>query len=384
MEKVLITFAVADYTGASRMGHEYIRSLRVAGFEVHAVLAPYPVEQKGLRDELEHEGVSIYERDWFSSALDFKAVNKLADLALAIGASVLISMNQADVKVAGPASRRAKIPYIAFAQNLRRFYGPKVLRFIKELGYGREVRSATRVISVSDAVGIEHQQRFGVLPECSVVVTNGVALARFVGFAEERARIRDGLGWADQEIVSLNVGRITEQKNQMGLVEAFASLLGTKERGTLKLVIVGEGGVDDDAYVNSVKSKVKELGIGEHVCFIGWRNDVPALLTAADVYAHPAKWEGWPLAPTEAMAAGCPVVMTDCSGQPYGLQHGRNCFCVPNHDSVAFSDAWKQLVLMPGHERRSIGRFGRDLVREHYDLESLKGRFVQVVKEVVA
>ncbi|MGB0369890.1 MAG: glycosyltransferase family 4 protein [Opitutales bacterium] len=383
MSRLIVTFSASDYTGASRMGFEYLSALRSAGFTLDIVIAPYEGEQTSLRGVLETNGFQPIVRDWFSSFINLSAVKSLALLAESRKASCLISMNQGDVKTTGPAARMAGLSYIAFAQNLRKFHGRFPVRVLKEWGYKREMRAAARVISVSNTVCDEHRNRFGVSKDRSVVVVNGVDLKRFKREHINRSALRRHFNWDDDEAISLNVGRITLQKNQLELVDVFFKICEKKPDQKKRLLFVGAPAGNDFGYFEQLKDKIQSSIHRDKVELLGWRDDIPDLLSASDIYVHPAKWEGWPLAPTEAMAAACPVVMTDCSGEPSGLIQGENCFCTQNGDMYAFSDAWITLLNMSDHDRRELGRKGQKIALKYYDIEKLKASFVEAIQEVV-
>jgi glycosyltransferase involved in cell wall biosynthesis len=84
------------------------------------------------------------------------------------------------------------------------------------------------------------------------------------------------------------------------------------------------------------------------VDFAGWRDDVPAILHAADAYVHSSLWEGppLPLAMLEAMASRLPFIGTDCSGYPAGFQNGRHGFIVPTGRAGELARAMEAVAAM--------------------------------------
>jgi glycosyltransferase involved in cell wall biosynthesis len=108
----------------------------------------------------------------------------------------------------------------------------------------------------------------------------------------------------------LAVGETRPYKNVRRLIEAFARV---RENGT-KLAIAGS--------LNRLDTEIVglpgELGIGERVVFLGHvpDRDLVALYTAARAFAFPSLYEGFGLPPLEAMACGCPVVVSSAGSLP--------------------------------------------------------------------
>ncbi|HUA27567.1 MAG TPA: glycosyltransferase [Streptosporangiaceae bacterium] len=107
--------------------------------------------------------------------------------------------------------------------------------------------------------------------------------------------------------VVLAVGRCAPQKGFDVLIEAMG-LLGDREPAPL-LAIAGDGPLTDQLARQALAS-------GVDARFLGRRDDVPALLAAADVTAVPSRWEGQPLIIQEALRAGRPLVASRVGGIP--------------------------------------------------------------------
>ena len=98
------------------------------------------------------------------------------------------------------------------------------------------------------------------------------------------------------------------QKNHPFLIDIFKSIH-DKDPNT-ELLLVG-GGELDDALMNQMKKKVKDLGLEESVQFLGVREDVADILQAFDLFLLPSLFEGLPVTMIEAQASGLPCVISD-------------------------------------------------------------------------
>ena len=110
----------------------------------------------------------------------------------------------------------------------------------------------------------------------------------------------------------LSVCRLLPQKGPEMLIRACAAL--RPQLPGLRLVIAG---VEvDRSYRAVLASAIDELDVADMVTLAGWRDDVPRLMAAADIYAMPSTMEPFGLVFCEAMAMGLPVVALDDGGTP--------------------------------------------------------------------
>lgn len=137
------------------------------------------------------------------------------------------------------------------------------------------------------------------------VLNNAIDTTRFRFSQKVRVQAREQLGVAPEDFVFLHIGAFNEQKNQAFLVTAFHQLLPQKQNA--RLLLVGDG-----ARRASCEARAEALGISKHVSFLGLRDDIPALLSAADAFVLPSLHEGLPLTMVEAQCAGLCCVVSDC------------------------------------------------------------------------
>jgi glycosyltransferase involved in cell wall biosynthesis len=116
----------------------------------------------------------------------------------------------------------------------------------------------------------------------------------------------------------LFVGSEHPRKNLATLLRAFAALRREPGFEALKLVKVGAPGATRDGFHLPARRLVGELGLGEQVVFAGRvpDDDLPRWYSAAACLALPSRGEGFGLPPLEAMACGCPVVVSTAGALP--------------------------------------------------------------------
>lgn len=135
-------------------------------------------------------------------------------------------------------------------------------------------------------------------------IHNGVDLNVYKFDKDNREKIRKEFGIAEEQLVIGHIGRFNQQKNHKFLIEVFAEVL--KQKPDALLMLVGDG-----EKKNEIKEQIRALGIEESVIFTGIRSDVPALLSAMDVFVFPSFYEGMPNTVIEAQATGLPCVIAD-------------------------------------------------------------------------
>jgi glycosyltransferase involved in cell wall biosynthesis len=111
-----------------------------------------------------------------------------------------------------------------------------------------------------------------------------------------------------QPPVILGVGRLQKQKDFPTLIHAFAKV---RQQQPLRLMILGEG-----SERSNLESLVQELGIAKDVVFPGFVANPYAYMAQAAVLVLSSAWEGFGNVLVEALAAGTPIVSTDCESGP--------------------------------------------------------------------
>jgi len=174
-----------------------------------------------------------------------------------------------------------------------------------------------------------------------VTVHNGVD-ARIVPGSGREVRSELGLGRGDLVVAMVSVLR--DGKGHDVAFEAFAALRERQPR--LRLLVVGDG---------PAREQIREQAraAGEGIVLAGHRDDVMAVLDAADVLLHPSRVDAFPTALLEAMAASVPVVATAVGGIPEIVDHERTGLLMDAPPTAAdIQHALAGLVEDPDRRRR--------------------------------
>lgn len=132
---------------------------------------------------------------------------------------------------------------------------------------------------------------------------------------------RKELGVHGDDILVLSVGELQQRKNHEVIIRAIALL----NNPHIKYFICGRGELLD--YLTKLANS---LQLQNQVFFLGYRKDIPEIMNASDIYAHPSRREGLGLASLEAMASGLPLVTSNVQGIPDYVENGITGFmCAP-------------------------------------------------------
>ena len=171
---------------------------------------------------------------------------------------------------------------------------------------------------------------------------------------DARARTREALGAAPDQVVVLAASRLEPWKGHLELIRALASLV---SKPWLLWIAGGAQRPHERAYLTNIEAEIRRLGVESRVKCLGERRDVRQLLAGADLVAQ-ANVEPEPFGVifAEALLAGVPVVTTNMGGAPeiVAPSCGR---LVPPGDVSALSAALEELIV-DGRLRRALGASG--------------------------
>lgn len=173
--------------------------------------------------------------------------------------------------------------------------------------------------------------------------------------------------------VVLNVGRLSYQKRQDLLLDAFALL---RREHRVRLAFVGRG-----AHLDRLRAKARALGIDADVAFLGFQRNPWKFMAKSSLLAMASQWEGLPCVLTEAMTLRLPIVATRCpSGPTEMLLDGRAGLLVPTDDSEALARAMAQVIDDPQGARERVEEAAAHLGR--FEPASVTRKYERLAKEL--
>jgi colanic acid/amylovoran biosynthesis glycosyltransferase len=188
---------------------------------------------------------------------------------------------------------------------------------------------------------------------------------------------------SNDELRLLTIARLVEKKGVEHGIQAVAKV--RRNYPNIEYKIAGDGYLRND-----LQRLIEELEVFDNVKLLGWQNQEQIIksLQETDILLAPSMTsqdgdrEGIPGAILEALAQGLPVLSTRHSGIPEVIQDGESGLLVPEGDMDALAEKLEYLIehsdLWP-----EMGRKGRKYVEEHYDIDKLNDRLVEIYQQLL-
>jgi len=228
---------------------------------------------------------------------------------------------------------------------------------------------ADMVTAVSQAVADRHRLSGAARSAKLRVIPNGVDTSRYRPDRARRESVRRELG-IEPRFVWLAAGRLMWKKDYASLLRAFARV------SDAVLLMAGEGPEGD-----RLRCQARELAVDAR--FLGTREDVPALMNAADGFVLSSVVEGLPMVLLEAAASGLPAVATDAGGVRECVADGETGFVVPCSDGDALAAAMSRLASLPAETRARMGHAARARAVERFGVETVAAQWERTYGELL-
>lgn len=273
------------------------------------------------------------------------------------------------------AARSLGIPVVytvhgwSFHQDQNRF-----VRNIRVFGEKYLTKRSSLNISVS-ASNKESGKKF--IPSFqSLVINNGIDQRKFNPSGSFK-NIRAELGISEDKVLILFIARFTGHKQPLSLIEAFSKALPQNPR--LHLLMVGDGDEKQKAL-----EIIKTRRLENNVTLQPFRNDVPAVLAAADIFVLPSLWEGLPIGLLEAMAMGKAVIATNVDGTSEVVIDRENGLMIRTANLV--DDLSNALLVMGGNQdlRQQFGEKAIETVNQRFNAigmtREIENQYIRISK----
>jgi glycosyltransferase involved in cell wall biosynthesis len=227
-----------------------------------------------------------------------------------------------------------------------------------------------RVVVVCEANAREALALGIATPERLAVIVSGVPTAAVA--SGDRARGRAALGLPEGSPVVGTVTRLMEQKAPLDFVAAARRVVAADP--TAHVLMVGDG---------PLRAEVERAAAGEpRIHLLGFRDDVPDLLAAADVVVFSSLWEGLGRALTEAVLAAKPVVATAVNGVPDLVMDGTNGYLVPPGRPDLLAERTLAVLGLPDRGA-SLGAAGAAWIRGRFDVTEMVAAIDALYREAL-
>ena len=264
------------------------------------------------------------------------------------------------------AGRVTRCPTIVTYHGLVEFANARSWRGALKLAAVRAFASAA--VAVCGRVG-EMLLEAGFAPSKVVRIHNGIHSAKY---ARAEGALRRDLGVTPERPLIGMVANVRASKGHEFFIRAARMV--ADQQPEAFFVISGDLHPE---LAPPLFRLVEELRLTNHLKFIGFRQDVPALLSDLDIFVLPSTSEGFPLVVLEAMAASRPIVASNCGGVSEMIRNGETGLLVPIGNAEAIARQVSALL----HDRRRAAALGAAAHREvsdHFSMEQMIARYEQL------
>jgi len=182
-------------------------------------------------------------------------------------------------------------------------------------------------------------------------------------FSSVNSRIKEELGLKTDDLVVGMVSCFKPQKYPQDFVGLAAKL--KDEMPGVKFILVGDGVLRKE-----IEGLIKKFSLEDNVFLLGWRRDIPNILSGLDLFVLTSLWEGLPISALEAMASSKPIITTHTGGISEIVVNGQTGFIVPRFDIETMANKVKFLLSDQGL-RKEIGNNCRAALGDDFCIENM-------------
>lgn len=234
---------------------------------------------------------------------------------------------------------------------------------VRQVAAAASRRWADEIVVASDAV---HDYFFNDSTSTRTIYAP-VDLEKFDPRARPGSSVRSELGIDSETSIIGSVGNLNPVKGHDTLIESIPEVLAQHEDVTV--LIAGKELESRRDYADRIRGLVDRLDIEDSIRFLGWREDVPALLDTFDVFVLSSVSEACPTVVLEAMAMETPVVATNVGGVSEQIPDADHGWVVPPEDPARLAEALVE-SLSSSRERARRAANARERAEEIFSLEA--------------
>lgn len=208
---------------------------------------------------------------------------------------------------------------------------------------------------------------------------NGVDPKKFDPNDVDSVKARKELNIKEDELLLGMVARFSAGKGHENFLLVAKEL--SAEYNNLKFIIVGEASKGEDAYAEEIKKLADNYEL-DNIIFAGFRNDMPEVLSAMDIFIFPSHAEAFGVALVEAMAMAKPSVSTSSDGILDITIDNETGYLFKKDDQGDLKNKLELLINSP-EKRNALGKAARQRVLEHFDSQKLMDGLVELYKQII-
>lgn len=200
----------------------------------------------------------------------------------------------------------------------------------------------------------------------------GVDLSKYkVNMALNKSEFKKSLGLNEDDFVITSIGELNENKNTLRLIEVMAQIPEPK----IKYLICGQGPLKD-----KYEESIKKYGLENRVKLLGFRTDIPDILTITDLYIMPSYREGLSKSMMEAMCYGLPIVASKIRGNVDLLGNNEGGILCSPTDDATYGEAIKHIYLDKKLAEK-MGKRNKEFIK-NFDIKVVLTQMEEIYREI--
>ena len=209
------------------------------------------------------------------------------------------------------------------------------------------------------------------------VVYNGFDLQRYQHHADTADHLRQTLGLDDRFVVG-HFSRLSPWKGQHVLIEALSHC-----PDNVTALLVGDALFGEQDYVKQLHQQVKQLGLSDRVQLLGFRSDIPQLMTMCNLVAHTSTApEPFGRVIVEAMLCNTPIVAAAAGGVVELIEQGKTGWLSPPGDALKLAEIIQHCQSQPEHAI-AIAHQAQQSASERFNLETTNQQIAHLLSQVI-
>ncbi|MGB5710824.1 MAG: glycosyltransferase [Waterburya sp.] len=207
------------------------------------------------------------------------------------------------------------------------------------------------------------------------VVYNGFDLEQYQNLEHQARELRQELNLEGHYLVG-NFSRLSPWKGQHILLEALTYC------PNAIVLLVGDALFGEDEYVEELHQQVKRLGLDERVIFLGFRSDIPQLMSMCDLVVHTSiAPEPFGRVIVEAMLCRKPIIATAAGGAVELIENGVTGWLTPSRDPLKLAEIITQCQKEP-ETAIAIAQAGEVSAKQHFNLSSIEQQIDRLLNQI--
>jgi glycosyltransferase involved in cell wall biosynthesis len=236
------------------------------------------------------------------------------------------------------------------------------------------------IIAISNVIRNNVIDTHPIAPQRVVVVHHGVDLSKFnVQQIDKKAQRRE-LGYSENQTVIGIIGRLQASKGYFEFLDMAAIL--RKKYPETRFLVVGEASHGEEKQAQEIFEHIDRLELNDVVNCCGYREDIPQVLSAMDIFVFPSHAEAFGLVLIEAMAMAKPVVSSNCDGVLDIVVDGETGFLVPPKNVAELSRTTEKLL---GNKkmRNRMAKKARARIEQYFNNEKVIQKIREIYRQAV-